>query len=122
MENGVVVIVNVMRVVSKGMAEAIRKVDGARHVLGLAEGGDAVYDVVGCRELGPVWTSKQAAGGEAEEIVGALNIAGGPKTDSTGGAGSHIVRVFLVYLGVGTKWNASVAVIIKVVSCEEVAR
>ena len=61
------------------------------------------------------------ASGKREKIMSTLFIPGGPETDSTNGAGIHVVSVLFVCLGVGTKLYAHMSIIVNVLSGEKVS-
>lgn len=87
-----------------------------------AQGGDSVDNVCGGWEFRPVRATKETSSGKTHEEVGTLGVTGGPKVDGSGGAGSHILVMFFVDLGVGAERDADVFGVVKLLAGHEVSR
>ena len=110
----------------KGIFHFISKAVGIGHLCGhFLVGTDGIDQVDGIDRNGegiPSVANDLVAQGEGHEVVSALLITVGPKTDDSQGAGTHAIVVFFVCLHVGSKLEDCVLSVCKLVSGHYVSR
>jgi hypothetical protein len=89
----------------------VGKGDSGGHMLLATHLGDALDGISRHGERRPTVTDDACARGKTHEVVPALAVPGGSKTDGAKGTMSKIVAVFFVSLNVGSKWEPDVFVI-----------
>jgi hypothetical protein len=117
----IVVIINVIPIVKELVAVPIGEGKGERHALIATNRRDASDNVVRHGEFSEVRPSDQATGGHAIEVVGTLLVAGGAHADGTDGTWRHCVIVLFMSVGISTKRNPHMFIVLDATSLHEVA-
>jgi hypothetical protein len=76
--------------------------------------------IFGHWQFGPLITNEVASSGKRHEVMSSLFVPRWSQTDSSNGAWSHVVGVFLMSLNIASKFEVDVFVVLQMFPSEKI--